>query len=54
MAEGVKGSWDLHRDTCGSNGGSGVILGGEDVARGPGDLGTEVGEGLNEDSGLDS
>jgi len=41
------------RDTSGSNGGGGVILGGEDVARGPGDLGTEVSEGLDENSGLD-
>lgn len=43
----------LHRDTGGSDGGSGVVLGGEDVARGPGDLSTEVNEGLNEDGGLD-
>lgn len=43
----------LHRDTGGSNGGSGVVLGGEDVARGPGDLSTEVNEGLDEDGGLD-
>ena len=40
-------------DTGSSNGGSGVVLGGEDVARGPGDLGTEGGEGLDEDSSLD-
>jgi hypothetical protein len=44
---------NLHRDTSGSNGGSGVVLGGEDVAGSPGDLSTEVSEGLNEDSGLD-
>lgn len=44
---------DLHRDTGGGNGGSGVVLGGEDVAAGPGDLGTESGQGLNEDGGLD-
>ena len=30
-----------------------MILGGEDVARGPGDLSTEVSEGLDEDSSLD-
>jgi len=30
-----------------------VVLGGEDVARRPRDLGTEGGEGLNEDGGLD-
>lgn len=35
------------------NGGSGVVLGGEDVAAGPGELGTESLEGLDEDSGLD-
>lgn len=40
-------------DTGGGNGGSGVVLGREDVARRPGDLGTEGGEGLNEDTGLD-
>ena len=43
----------LHRDTGGGNGGSGVVLGGEDVAAGPGDLGTESGQGLNEDGSLD-
>jgi hypothetical protein len=37
---------------CG-NGSSGMVLGGEDVARGPGELGTEGLEGLDEDSGLD-
>jgi hypothetical protein len=30
-----------------------VVLGGEDVAGSPGDLSTEVSEGLDEDSGLD-
>jgi hypothetical protein len=40
-------------DTGGSDSGSGVVLGGEDVARRPRDLGTKVGEGLDEDSGLD-
>ena len=43
----------LHRDTSGSDSGGGVVLGGEDVAAGPGDLGTEVNEGLDEDSSLD-
>lgn len=40
-------------DTGGSNGGSGVVLGAEDVAAGPGDLSTEGSEGLDEDGGLD-
>ena len=40
-------------DTGGSDGGSGVVLGGEDVARRPRDLSTEGGEGLDEDGGLD-
>jgi len=37
----------------GSNGGSGVVLGGEDVARCPGDLSTKGCERLDEDGGLD-
>mmetsp|Transcript_17318 Transcript_17318/g.34925 ORF Transcript_17318/g.34925 Transcript_17318/m.34925 type:complete len:401 (+) Transcript_17318:560-1762(+) len=37
----------------GGNGRSGVVLGGEDVARGPTDLGTKSLEGLDEDGGLD-
>lgn len=41
------------RGTTGGNGGSGVVLGGEDVAAGPGELGTEGLERLDEDSGLD-
>lgn len=41
------------RNTGSSNGGSGVVLGGEDVARSPGDLSTEGGQSLDEDSGLD-
>jgi hypothetical protein len=40
-------------DTGRGDGGGGVVLGGEDVARGPGDLGAERGEGLDEDGGLD-
>jgi hypothetical protein len=36
-------------DTGGGDGGGGVVLGGEDVARGPGDLGTEGSQGLDED-----
>jgi hypothetical protein len=40
-------------NTGGSDSGSGVVLGGEDVTGRPGDLGTEGGEGLDEDSGLD-
>ena len=39
--------------TGGGDGGSGVVLGGEDVAGRPGDLGTEGLEGLDEDGGLD-
>lgn len=37
-----------------SNGSSGVVLGGEDVAGGPGKLSSEGLEGLDEDSSLDS
>ena len=40
-------------DTGSSDGSGSVVLGGEDVARRPRNLGTEVGEGLDEDSGLD-
>jgi hypothetical protein len=40
-------------DTGGSDGSGSVVLGGEDVARRPRNLGTEVGKGLDEDSGLD-
>jgi len=40
-------------DTGSGNSSGGVVLGGEDVARRPGDLGTESSEGLDEDSGLD-
>lgn len=40
-------------DAGGGDGGSGVVLGGEDVAGRPGDLGTEGLEGLDEDGGLD-
>jgi hypothetical protein len=40
-------------DTSSGNGGSGVVLGGEDVAAGPGNLSTEGSEGLDKDSGLD-
>jgi len=38
---------------AGSDGGGGVVLGGEDVAGGPADLGAESLEGLDEDGGLD-
>lgn len=41
------------RDAGGGNGGSGVVLGGEDVAGGPGNLSTEGGQGLDEDGSLD-
>jgi hypothetical protein len=40
-------------NTSGGNGSSGVVLGGEDVAAGPGNLSTESSEGLDEDGGLD-
>lgn len=36
-------------DTGGGDGSGGVVLSGEDVARGPGDLGTEGGQGLDQD-----
>jgi len=39
--------------TGGGDGSSGVVLGGEDVAGRPGDLGTKGLEGLDEDGGLD-
>jgi hypothetical protein len=42
----------VDRDTSGSDGSSGVILGGEDVAGRPGNISTESSEGLNENSGL--
>lgn len=41
------------RDTSSSNGSSGVVLGGEDVAAGPGDLSAKGNQGLNQDSSLD-
>jgi len=40
-------------NTRSGNGGSGVVLGGEDVAGSPGDLSTEGSEGLDEDGSLD-
>lgn len=39
-------------DTSSSNGSRGVVLGGEDVAAGPGHLSTEGNQGLNQDSSL--
>lgn len=39
--------------TTGGNGGSGVVLSGEDVARRPGELGTEGLKGLDENGSLD-
>jgi len=40
-------------DTGLGNGGSGVVLGGENVAGSPGNLGTENSQGLDQDGGLD-
>jgi len=40
-------------DTRLGNGGGGVVLGGENVAGSPGNLGTESGQGLDQDGGLD-
>lgn len=40
-------------DTSSGDGSGGVVLGGENVAGRPGNLSTEEGEGLDEDSGLD-
>jgi len=37
-------------NTGGSDSGSSVVLSGEDVARRPGDLSTQVGQGLDQDS----
>ena len=42
-----------NRDTGSGNGSGGVVLGAEDVARGPGNLSTESSEGLDEDGSLD-
>lgn len=42
----------LHWGTRGSNGSSSMVLGGEDVAAGPGNLSTEGSEGLNEHGSL--
>ena len=47
-------SEEIENRVRGDSRGGGLILGGEDVARGPGDGGTEGGEGLDEDGGLDS
>ena len=44
---------NVHRGTTGGNGSGGVVLGGEDVARGPGQLSAESLESLDEDGGLD-
>merc|ERR1711988_400279 len=43
----------VDRDAAGCHGGGGVILCGEDVARGPSDLGAELEQGLDQDGGLD-
>ena len=40
-------------EVVGCDGRGGVVLGGEDVARAPADVGTEGLEGLDEDGGLD-
>jgi hypothetical protein len=40
-------------DTGSGDSGGGVVLGGEDVAGGPGNLSTEVNEGLDQDGSLD-
>ncbi|PON55666.1 hypothetical protein PanWU01x14_186180 [Parasponia andersonii] len=42
-----------HGGGVASDGGGGVVLGGEDVAGAPADLSAEGGEGLDEDGGLD-
>lgn len=39
-------------DTGGGDGSGGVVLGGEDVARRPGDLGSDGSEGLDEDGAV--
>ncbi len=43
----------IDRDAVGGDGGGGVVLGGEDVARGPAHLGAQGGEGLDQHGGLD-
>ena len=40
-------------NASGGDGGGGMILGGEDVAAGPADVGAEGDHGLDKDSGLD-
>lgn len=40
-------------NTSGGNGSSGVVLGGENVTGGPGNLGTKSSQSLDQDSGLD-
>ena len=40
-------------DAAGGDGGGGVVLGGEDVAGAPADLGPQIDQGLDEDRGLD-
>jgi hypothetical protein len=44
----------VNGNSGGSDGSSGVVLAGVDVAGAPGDVGTEFTEGLDEDSGLHS
>jgi len=41
------------RDTSGRDGGCGLILGREDVAGAPADIGAEIDEGFDQHSGLD-
>ena len=43
----------LRRAVADDDGGGGLVLGGEDVAGGPADLGAERGEGLDQHGGLD-
>ena len=42
----------VDRDTAGGNGGSCVILGGEDVAGAPCDISSKLDQSLNQDGGL--
>lgn len=44
---------NVHWSSASSNGSGGVVLGREDVAAGPGNLGAQRCQGFNEDSGLD-
>ena len=53
-ADSLQGLGRIHWSSAGCNGGSSVVLCGEDVAARPCDFGTKSFEGFNENSRLDS